>query len=558
MATAKEQMNKLLDSFRQFWSRQEKKNKIIYISLLAAAVIIAIVAAVLLNRKDYVVLYENLDVTEAAEIAAIIEDAGYEYTIKGGTITVPEGTQDKLTMTLAQQGYPKSKLTYDMYTSNVGMFTTESEKNYYAKMALQDRLSAIIASLEPVDRATVTLDIPQPKNTVIAAYQADPTASVTVYLRENTVLTNEQIRGITHIVKMSVAGLEEDHVFITDQHGVPLIADENDIDVILEETRQLRFKTDLENQIKAKIVELLTPAYNDDGFSVAVNMVLNFDAKVYEDTVYTPSTEDERGMLQHAQAENATGYATAEGGIVGVERNADDTYPTGDTNGIGEWSENSVDNTYLVNTYKEQVEKAGYTIDSLSIATLIYTDYLPDATKVDLAQLIGNAASVNPERINEVVTVTSLPKYTDPEAEEEEQKYLFGLTLRQLLILGGILLGLLLILVIVLVAVSKSAKKKRKAFEQELLAANTGGANEPLIDRFAELSEHTPGGVDIPSLLGSDENSKEVMIRREISEFARQRPEIVAQLLRTWMNEEDELTAAGKSKTGKKEKDDDE
>ncbi len=552
MATPKEQLTKVLDSFRQFWNRQEKKMKILYITLLVVAVIAAIVITVLLNRKEYVVLFENLETSEAAEIAAIIDEAGYDYTIHGGKITVPKGTEDKLTMTLAQQGYPKSTLTYDLYTANVGMFTTESEKNEYSRMALESRLSAIVSSLENVDKATVTLSIPKPKNTVIAAYQNDPTAHVVVYLKDNTVLTTSQILGITHIVKMSVAGMEDEDVSIVDSNGVLIIADEENIDVIAEETRKLRFKTDLENQIKYKIIELLTPAYSEDGFSVAVNMVLNFDTKVSEDTVYTPSTEDEKGMLQHAQAENATGYATAEGGVVGVERNADDTYPTGDTEGNGNWSESSVDNTYLVNTYKEQVEKAGYTIDNLSVSAIIYTDYLPDATKNDLTQLIGNAASVNPLMINDVVTVTSLPKYSEGEEEEDEQKYLFGLTLRQLLILGGILLGLMIILIVVLIAVSRSAKKKRKQFEQELLAANTGGANEPLVENFALLAEHQPG-VDIPSLLGSDENSKEVIIRREITEFARQRPEIVAQLLRSWMNEEDEMTAAGKKKKKKEE-----
>ena len=555
MPTAKERATAVLTAFRQFWDKQDKKRKILYISLLVLAVVAAVVITLLVNRKDYVVLYEGLETSEAAEIAQIIEDAGFEATVSGGTVTVVKGTEDQLTMTLAQQGYPKSNLTYDLYTSKVGMFTTESEKLEYSRMALESRLSAIIGSLENVDKATVTLSLPKQKNTVIAAYQADPTASVVVYLKGSSALSSSQIHGIDHIVQMSVAGLKEENISIVDGNGVLLLADETNIDVIAEETRKLKFKTDLENQIKAKIIELLEPAYNEDGFSVAVNMVLNFDDKVSEDTKYTPSTEDERGMLEHSKSESATGYATAEGGVVGVEGNADDTYPTGDTNGNGSWSETSSENNYLVNTYKEQIEKVGAKIESLSISTIIYTDYLPDATKVELRRTIGNAASINPEVVDNVVSIMALPRYEDTLQEEDEQKLLFGLTLKQLIILGAAILVLLIILILIFVMVSRNSKKQRKKFERELLAANMAGESEPLVESFLPLSDtDSAGASDIPSLIsGEDENSKDFIIRRELTNFARQSPEIVAQLLRTWMNEEAEQAQQSKKKKQPKE-----
>jgi flagellar M-ring protein FliF len=120
-----------------------------------------------------------------------------------------------------------------------------------------------------------------------------------VYLEPNLKLSNDQIKGITLYVKMSYTGLTDDNISIVDGYGIPQIAGEEDIDVIADETRKFAFKTNLENSIKEKILELLTPVYNDDGVSVAVNMVLNFDDKVSEDTKYTPSNEDGKGMLQH-------------------------------------------------------------------------------------------------------------------------------------------------------------------------------------------------------------------------------------------------------------------
>lgn len=545
-----EKIQKTITTVKEYWGRQTKKTKGIYIGGLALVLIIAIVAAVLLNRKEYVVLYEGLETSEAAEIVQLIEDAGYECTLRsGGTIVVPKGTEDTIAMTLAMQKYPKSSINYDTYTTNVGMFTTESEKRQYERIAAEERLSAILSSFEGVREAVATLTIPEKKNTVIEAYKQEPSANAVIYLEDGVKLTNEQIEGMTYLI--TTYGIDKENITLVDNYGVLLLAEDTPADVVAEETRKLKFKTDLENQIREKIEALLIPAYGEDGFSAAVNMVLNFDSKVSEDTVYTPSTNDERGMLQHTDASQASGYATADGGVVGVETNADDTYPEGATNGNGQWTENSVSNTYLVNTYKEQVEKAGYVIDGLSISVVIYTDYLPDTTRQNLVNLVANTGTVNPAVAQDVVTVTNLQKYSEA-VPAEAQTFLFGLTLSQLVILGAILLGILLILIIVLVSLRSGAKKKRREFEKTILEQHAPADGEPLIDSFFSLSDEGSPSVDIPSLnADTGVETKETIIRRELTDFARTSPEIVAQLLRSWVHEEEEN--GGKSKKKKEE-----
>ncbi len=545
-----EKIQKTITTVKEYWGRQTKKTKGIYIGGLALVLIIAIVAVVLLNKKDYVVLYEGLDTSEAAEIVQLIEESGYECTLRsGGTIVVPKGTEDKIAMNLAMQKYPKSSINYDTYTTNVGMFTTESEKRQYERIAAEERLSAILSSFEGVRDAVATLTIPEKKNTVIEAYKQEPSANAVIYLEDDVKLTNEQIEGMTYLI--TTYGIKKENITLVDNYGALLLAEDTPADVVAEETRKLKFKNDLEDQIREKIEALLIPAYGEDGFSAAVNMVLNFDSKVSEDTVYTPSTNDERGMLQHTDASQASGYATADGGVQGVETNADDTYPEGTTNGNGQWTENSVSNTYLVNTYKEQVEKAGYVIDGLSISVVIYTDYLPDTTRQNLVNLVANAGTVNPAVAQDVVTVTNLQKTPDT-VDASAQTFIFGLTLSQLVILGAILLGILLILIIILVSLRTSAKRKRREFEKTILAQHAPAEGEPLIDSFFSLSDEGSPSVDIPSLnADTGVETKETIIRRELTDFARTSPEIVAQLLRSWVHEEEEN--AGKAKKKKEE-----
>ncbi|MGN1101284.1 MAG: flagellar basal-body MS-ring/collar protein FliF, partial [Huintestinicola sp.] len=534
-----EKVQKTITTVKEYWGRQSKKTRSIYIGGLVLVLVIAVAAVILLNRKEYVVLYEGLETSEASEIVQLIEESGYECTLRsGGTITVPKGTENTIAMNLAMQKYPKSSLNYSTYTEKVGMFTTESEKRQYERIANEERLSAILATFEGVRDATATLTIPEKKNTVIEAYKQEPTASAVLYLEDGVKLTNEQIEGMTYLI--TSYGIKEENVTLVDNYGVLLLAEDTPADVVAQETRKLKFKTDLENQLREKIEALLIPAYGEDGFSAAVNMVLNFDSKVSEDTRYTPSTDDGRGMLQHTDAEQASGDTVVEGGVQGVETNADDTYPEGTTGNNGAWTENSVSNSYLVNTYKEQVEKEGYVIDGLSISVLIYTDYLPDTTRQNLVSLVANAATVNPAVAQDVVTVTNLQKVTET-VEAEAQTFLFGLTLNQLVILGAILLAILLILIIVLVSLRSKSKKKRKAFERTLLEQHAPADGEPLVESFFSLGDESSPAVDIPSLnADSGVETKETIIRRELTDFARTSPEIVAQLLRSWMHEEEE------------------
>ena len=537
----KEQLSKLTTSFKQFWEAQEKKRKIAYIAILVAIVLIAAIVVIILNKKDYTVLFEGLEASEASEIVTAIQDLGYDVTLKsGGTIMVPAGTENVLTMEMAMKGYPKSTINYNLYTNNIDMFTTSSQEREYARMALEERLSAIVGTFEGVQKATVTISIPEQKNTVISSLRQDPTASVTVYLNPDYKLTDKQIVGIRNTVRNGCVGLTDDNISIVDGYGIPQIEGENEIDVVADETRKFAFKTNLENSIKNKILELLMPVYGDDGVSVAVNMVLNFDKKVSENTDYIPEGTGNTGVLQHGDASDASGGTTADGGVVGVETNADDTYPTGDTNGTGAWTENSVSNTYLVDTYKEQIEKAGYTIDGLSISTVVYTDYISEAQRLDLVNLVANAGGVNPTVAQDVVTVTNFPKFGTDIATDTAPVYLFGLTLNQLIAAAAILLILLIVVVVVLIITSRNAKNKRAKFEQQILASEAlaGADGEPIVDTFTmDLDGASPA--DIPSL-SAEEDTKEVAIRREISDFAKNSPEIVAQLLKNWMKDETE------------------
>ncbi len=538
----KEQTQKVVKSFTTFWEAQDKKRKIAYIGIIVCIILAAVIITIALNKKDYIVLYEGLETTEASEMVALIEDMGYEARLSGGSITVLKGTENDIIMQLAMQKYPKSGLSFTNSNVESDMFLTDKEFRLKCMLYTQDRLSTIIKSMESIDDAVVNLTDPEQKNTVIQSLRVEPTAAVTVYLNGIEKLSNKQIAGITNLVKTSWPGLKEENISIVDGYGIPQIANaEGDYDVVLDETRKLAFKTSLENTIKEKILEMLLPVYGDEGVNVAVNMVLNFDKKVNENVDYRPEPGGNSGVLQHADANEASGNDVAAGGTVGVEYNADDTYPTGDTDGNADWVDNEISNTYLVDTYKEQVEKAGYEIDGLSISVMIYEDYLSDAQKQDIMRLVAMAGTIPADEIENYVWVSNFPKWDDlPSAEETEPKIFLGLTFNQLIILCAVLLILIIVIFVIMAIFSGNAKKKRKAFEKQVI--ETSGLalpeGEEPVDTFTFNEAGEP--VEVPSLTDDQIETKEVVIRREISEFAKYSPEIVAQLLKNWMKEEED------------------
>lgn len=538
--------SKVLSSFSQFWEAQEKKRRILIIVIAAVIVAAAIVITVILNVKKEVVLFDGLDSEEASQIATIIQSEGYDVTVRsGGKIIVEKGTEDELTMKLAEQGYPKNSLDYSTWINNIDMFSTDYEKREFARIQTQERLSATLETLSGVRQAIVNISLPEQKNTVIVENKLPATVSVTLHLENGVTLNNNQKSGIYSIIMHALGGtgLTEDNITVTDGNGVLLLVGEESVDVVAEETRKFKFKSDFEESIRQKILAMLTRAYGEDGVEVAVNAVLDFDKQVQENTEYAPEAENpdgyQAGVLQHRDESYAAGSADAAGGLAGLEPNADDNYPTGTDGESGIWRESDDSETYLVSTYKTQLEKQGYYIKGLSVAVVIYTDYLSDAQREQISESCARASGIN----EELVSVINLPKLTETVPAMQEE-FMFGMTAQELIVGGAAVVVLLIIALLIWFIASRNAKKKQKKFEKALLEAQQAGAGGIIDEVF---NPQDTEGLNIASLSDSDQETKEVIIRREICEFAQHSPQIVAQLLKNWMREgEDEAAKNGK------------
>lgn len=533
----KEKFLKFKDRISDFYKGLESKNKKKLFSVIGGIILLAVIITVVLNHKSYAVLYEGIDSKQAQEIVSIIEAKEIEvnYT-NGGKITVPKDKVDELTMDLAVEGYPKDGLNYDIFNNNIDMFTTDYEAREQAKMQLQERLAATIRQLQPIQDAVVTLEIPEQKNTVLNSDKQPPKAWAKITLKNNTSLSDNQLEGIKHLLLMSVSGLTEDNVAIVDNDG-NLLEEGNATseDTITIEKKKLLFKQEYQETIKQEIMSLLADGYGEDNIKIAVNANLNYNKEVSEDTTYTPSHNDGSGMVQQQDTQTSNGKDGTPGGTVGTDPNADDTYPTESEDDGNIWNSSSTSTSYLINTLKKQTEKQGYYVDDLTVSIILYIDNLNDTTRENLTTAVAKATSIN----EEYVSVINLPRINDDTSVLSETGYPFGFSEAQFI---ALLAGLLMLMVIVFalyINVSSKAKKKRILVDMAAVAKASKEGEKGKVKGHFNVPEEED--FNLKSLTKEPKKeTKEQAIKREIGEFSKTNPEIVAQLLRSWLREEEQ------------------
>jgi len=183
-------------------------------------VISALIITFILNKKDYVVLFRNMDEAEAVEVMKQLQETKIDYKYQtDGTILIPKEQESLLRMQLAQAGHPRTGINYDIFTENIDFMTTDYEKRQYEIFQLQERLQSSIETIDGVKEAIVTINLPQDKSFAWETDKKESSASVKINLQNGYSLSPSQTNGIMQLLVKSVKGLKEENVAIIDTHG---------------------------------------------------------------------------------------------------------------------------------------------------------------------------------------------------------------------------------------------------------------------------------------------------------------------------------------------------
>ncbi len=542
---------------KEKWSDASKMTKVLLVTVPIAIIAIIIVLVILLNHKDDAVLFSGVEQTEAGQIASAITALGVtDVTVKdNGDIIVPENQVDYLRMQMYMQGYPTSSTDYEIWNNGVDLWSTDADKREVKRQQLETRIGAALTTLDDIRIATVTLVLPETADYVLIEDKGVSSCSVVLTLAEGAELTNAEVRAIYRAVTTSAENLTNENISIIDTTGHAYVWVDPDEDKYTEvdpsgvtvATRRLQFQKEFEELLYEDMKQMFDKSFGENGYAFNVTAVLNYDKLSVEETEYIPVGTSDHGVIDHEDHVEEGGSIGNDGGLVGVTPNGDESpdYPEyiGGEDGQNYWYEKD-EIQYRVSNIKSSLVKDGYEIEKLSVALMVNETNMTEADREALQDLVAKAAgtSIADVSVYNMPFVLQGGRYEGTTVDGNGNISIIAPEFdpyRDILLFVVIGLGVLLIILLILSLFMSSSRKKRIRRRQEAALAAAGNMQYNAAGNAQE--QEVPEEVDfnIASLTEeAGKDSRETILKREISEFAKTNPDIVASIIRNMLREE--------------------
>lgn len=342
-----------------------------------AAGVAAVLVAVMLRvgQAPDALLYSNLDLREASEISAALDQAAIKYSSKGdgSTIFVSRDEVGTARLLLAGKGLVTSgSVGYEIFDNQSVLGQTEFQQNLNEQRALQGELSRTIMSMRGITSARV--HITMPRREMFQAAATDPTAAVVVGVGGRD-LSADQVRAIRNVVASSVPNLKPDKVTVTDQSNRTLAAGSEDSGFTSANAEAAKATT--ESQLQTRIKDIVEGVVGAGAARVQVTADIDHSRSTTQEQKFDPDGQVVRSTSTNgSQSQDTTGQA--DGGVTATNNipggQAPNATPVGSTN-----SENTETTNYEIsNTTTTTVKEPGE-VKKLSVSVAVDGKYTPAA-----------------------------------------------------------------------------------------------------------------------------------------------------------------------------------
>ena len=513
------------------WTEQSTKNKVVILAVIGAIFAVAIILTVAMNANAdrYVVLYPSLESSEINDVYSAVKEKGVMPKIENGTVMVPADQYNSLLLELASEGYPKSTLTYDVYTKNNGMTATESDKKTYLLYQLQNRIQDTLKSISNVSNAKVTLTPTDDSQYVWQQANSSDKASASVLMtmEGNHELAPAQVTAIKNLVSHSLSNLAADDVSVVDaKSGQELSGKDSSSSMETNGVTALECEQLYQKKLEQNVKKLLQARYGSTGVAVSAKVTLDFDKMMQEKKDLTRATDSKDAVTHEQHSYSLNGQQPgAASGIAGEESNTDvpkyvnSKNPTSSAGTTNYTYSKDIDYGYI----KTQIEKGQPDVKAASISVLV-NDTNMGANKAGLVDLVSKSTNIPAASISVDAINPGAAPAVSSQASGANQ-----LTTQQMLLLLAVIAALFIIIVVVLMARSKRRAKvqaeKIAAQAEDEAASSTDKMRSELEAYKHQLEDNARAKV----------NEKDQIAADEVRDFAKQNPQITAELLRSWL-----------------------
>ncbi|MBB6216471.1 flagellar M-ring protein FliF [Anaerosolibacter carboniphilus] len=514
-----QQMKQQLNEFYQSLNKSQK----IKIGVSGLLVITAISLMVFFtSRPEYTPLYNNLTTSDAGEMTKKLDELKIPWKNADGsengktTLLVPKEYYDKAKMSLAIEGFPKEGFSYEDMMSTSSLTMTNDERTKRFIIAQQNSLAQTIEEIDGVKNAIVNLSVPDDTKFLIDPQQSK--ASVFVNLDKGKELSKEQIDGVVMLVSNAVKGLAPDNISVVDNLGRLLNKKDSEN---FDATTQMGLQQQVQNDLKNSIEEFLSTVYGPGNVAVMVNVKLDFDSEVTDIKEFSPPIEGETNGIIRSMNELKEQVINGQaGGAPGTDTNSEDiTQYVEGSNEASKYDKANQTINYEINELNKKIVKAQGQIKDITVAVLVnqgalVNQELTEEDKQEIINLVSASAGLD-TKVVEVMARDFDNTLSKQFENANAQKGNTGL-------FGNIPLWAIGILLAFLVGGAGYAVyrvRQRKNEVNDLLQ------NQPL------TVEEVIDEIDL-------EGSEKSGYKKEIEKFVDKKPDAVAQLLKTWLNEE--------------------
>ena len=525
------------------------------VSAGVAAVLVAIMMRV--GQAPDALLYSNLDLREAAEISAALDQAGIKYSAKGdgSTLFVSRDDVGTARLMLASQGLVTSgSVGYELFDNQSVLGQTEFQQNLNEQRALQGELERTILSMRGINSARI--HITMPRREMFQAAAIDPTAAVVVGLSGRD-LTPDQIRAIRNVIASSVPNLKPDKVTVTDQSNRTLAAGSEEGGFTTANAEAAKATT--EAQMQARIKDIVEGVVGAGAARVQVTADIDHTRSTTQEQRFDPDGQVVRSTSTNgSQSRDTTGVPV--GGVTATNNipGGENPEPTDQASTAAENSETT--NYEISNTTTTTVREPGE-VKRLSVSVAVDGTYTPAAsgegaptyaarTEDEVAQiraLVAAAVGIDVER-GDKLEVVNVRFNRDAEgsgngANGEAGGLMSKFAFDKNDIMRGVELAVLGITALLLIFFVL----------RPLLRTATGKDAPKLGAPVTQVDEHVMGGM-LPSvgpdglLMPPSEVEQRIDIARiegqvkassikKVADFVDAHPEESTAILRTWLNE---------------------
>lgn len=533
-------LSQFFKNLRDKW-KQSSNNKKAAVIIVCIAIIGALAfVGISLGKTKYAVLFSNLNSTDSASIYKQLESDKVDVKVEGNSILVPKDQVDKIRMqTLSEVQLTNGSQGFELLDKSKFGETDQQFKVDYQR-ALQGELERTIKSMSQVSDARVHLVLPD--DTEFVKDTTPGSASVTIKLKAGQQLSQDQVKALIELVSGSVKNVPKQNVEIVDSNmnllsrnlyqsnsGNSTDSDSSsDSDTSVE--KQQKLQQNYENDLQKKLLSMLESVYGKDKVKVTVNADLDFDAVQQDSTTY-----DKNNVVVSEHTINSTNGdgGTNNTGTSPVDNNMSNT-TTSDTNN-GKSTSNEVTRNYDVPKVEQKTIKSPGSVKRLT-ASVALDGNVDDATRTAIRNLAVSSIGYNETR-GDTISVESIP--FDTTAQDNAKKDLNAMqkaestAQRNKLIMTGAIAGAIVIAAIV----GFILWRRKHAEDDEIFDEDISPQGIDTVIGDNDMTREQPKPKFKP--VEFEEENEDTHVENEIKKYAKEKPEQVADIIKSWLAEDE-------------------